>query len=77
MKPTPTQKRHQFSKDLDKMMSGHYVLVPITPTVKMLERASQVFNGTTHGTDHETLIKYLWNTMLGQAMNEHRSEYEM
>lgn len=77
MNKTPTQKRHQFSKDLDKMMSGHYVLVPITPTSEMLERANQVFNGTTHGTDHETLIKYLWNTMLGQAMNEHRSEHEM
>ena len=33
------QKRQQFTKDLDKLVSGDYVLVPTTPTPEM-ERAA-------------------------------------
>lgn len=38
------QKRQQFSKDLDKLISGDYVLVPKEPTQEMLNAGHIVMN---------------------------------
>lgn len=66
----PNHKRHQFQKDLDKMMSGDYVLVPIQANDAMLLRANQYFHASNYGTDAHTLIKNLWNVMIGQVLHE-------
>ncbi|MFB2539051.1 MULTISPECIES: hypothetical protein [unclassified Acinetobacter] len=63
-------KRAVFSKDLDKMLSNDYVLVPLQATDEMLSKANEIFNCTTHGTDSKKLMQYLWDAMLTQAMNE-------
>ncbi|ENX58177.1 MULTISPECIES: hypothetical protein [Acinetobacter] len=43
-KNKPELKRVQFNKDLDKLLSGDYVLVPKQPTAEM-ERAGMAVGG--------------------------------
>lgn len=43
------QKRGQFSKNLDKLVSGDYVLVPKEPTEAMIEAAHSRFEKTSCG----------------------------
>lgn len=71
------QKHHTLKKDIDKIISGQYVLVPITATEEMLQKANQVFYSMNYGTDVHTIIKYIWNTMIEQAVNEQWSKNEM
>ena len=40
----PDHKRTQFAKDLDKLISGDYVLVPKEPTQKMLNAGHIIMN---------------------------------
>lgn len=41
---TTQEKRAQFAKDLDKLVSGDYVLVPKEPTQKILNAGHIVMN---------------------------------
>lgn len=43
------KKRAQFAKDIDKLVSGDYVLVPKQPTEKMIEAAHAKFEETACG----------------------------
>lgn len=43
------QKRGHFVKDLDKLVSGDYVLVPKQPTEAMIEAAHLIFEQTSCG----------------------------
>ncbi len=44
LQAAPAHKRAQFAKDLDKLISGDYVLVPKQPTAEM-ERAGMKAGG--------------------------------
>ncbi|MGY3823120.1 hypothetical protein [Acinetobacter haemolyticus] len=44
LKAVTVHKRIQFAKDLDKLISGDYVLVPKEPTQKMLNAGHVVMN---------------------------------
>lgn len=57
----PNTKRHAFKKDIDKMMSNDYVLVPIKLTDEMLNTATTIFNATPQHT-----CKYHARTNLGK-----------
>lgn len=63
-------KQQQFNKDLDKLMSGNYALVPLKPTEDMMVMASVIFNNTPYGTPVCLLIEKLWAGMIAQAINK-------
>lgn len=77
MNQTPTQKRHAFKKDIDKMMSNDYVLVPIKLTDEMLNIATTIFNATPHGTPADIIIEKIWANMMLQSMTEQVDEMQM
>ena len=62
-------KRHTFKKDLDKMMSADYVLVPINPTAEMLNTAITIFNSTPQGTPANIIFEQIWANMMKLAIN--------
>lgn len=64
-----TQKRHAFKKDIDKMMSNDYVLVPIKLTDEMLNTATAIFNSTPHGTSASIMLEQIWANMMILALN--------
>lgn len=63
-------KQQQLNKDLDKLMSGDYALVPLKPTEDMMVMASVIFNNTPYGTPVGLLIEKLWAGMITQAINK-------
>lgn len=63
-------KRNAFKKDLDKMLSNNYVLVPLQLTDEMLNTATAIFNATPHGTPAQLIIEKLWANLMTQAMTE-------
>lgn len=67
-------KRNAFKKDLDKMLSNNYVLVPLQLTDEMLNTATAIFNATPHGTPAQLIIEKLWANLMTQAMTEQADE---
>lgn len=62
-------KRHEFKKDLNKMISNDYVLVPIKLTDEMLNTATTIFNATPHGTPAGIMLEQIWANMMILAIN--------
>lgn len=69
-----SNKRNVFKKDLDKMLSNNYVLVPLQLTDEMLNTATAIFNATPHGTPADIIIQKIWATMMAQSMTEQVDE---
>lgn len=74
MNQTPTQKCHHFNRDLDKLLSGQYVLAPLTATDAMRQQAERYLHCTSYATDPHTLIDNLWRVMIGQLLHENTHE---
>lgn len=69
-----SNKRNVFKKDLDKMLSNNYVLVPLQLTDEMLNTTTAIFNATPHGTPADIIIEKLWANLMTQAMMEKTDE---
>lgn len=58
------QKRQQFAKDLDKLVSGDYVLVPKNPSFEMLVNGLAVIATGVGKTDIELELRKIWEKMI-------------
>lgn len=64
------QKRGQFSKDLDKLVSGDYVLVPKNPSFDMIVDGLAVIATGVGVQDIEFEVRKVWEKMIEAAQGE-------
>ena len=64
------QKRQQFTKDLDKLVSGEYVLVPKNPTFEMLVNGLAVIATGVGKSDIEFELRKIWEKMIDASQGK-------
>ena len=70
LQAAPADKRVQFAKDLDKLISGDYVLVPKEPTQEMLDVAWEcppIQSGLTRRYAFEASLTVVYQNMLAAS----------
>lgn len=63
-----TDKENVLAKDINKLLSGNYVVVPILPTQEMISNATEIYYSSTRGVEAHILIANLWAMMVAQGV---------
>ncbi len=72
---TPNKTKHQFKKDLDKLISADYVLVPCQLSDDMVALASASLQQSLDGIDKDSIDKHaihaLWASLINHCLPSH------